>query len=379
MSETPDSVRIGALTTHAAIEDGKVPDLFGGLMRRVAGTDLLSRGAQSRDDRRQRRARRSGRRLAGLPDRARRHRADRRAATARGGSRSRISCRARMRPRWRPARSSSASTCRARRRRCAGASPRSRARAARSPIRSRSSSSRARTARYRSCSAPRARARMRSLAAVSMLQSAGRLGGRAARGDRGRSRRASAGRGRLSDANAHRDHPARRARHAGPMTAVTVELNGAKIADDVEPRETLADFLRDRCGLTATHLGCEHGACGACTVVVDGKATRSCLVLAVMCDGRSVADAGRAARRSGDGGAAQAFPRMPRAAMRLLHARHADHGARHPAAPCRSRTRDTVRHELSGQICRCTGYADIVKAIVAAGQELAVRPTTSEE
>ena len=51
------------------------------------------------------------------------------------------------------------------------------------------------------------------------------------------------------------------------MTAVTVELNGVKIADDVEPRQSLADFLRDRCGLTATHLGCEHGACGACTVV----------------------------------------------------------------------------------------------------------------
>ena len=72
------------------------------------------------------------------------------------------------------------------------------------------------------------------------------------------------------------------------MTAVTIDLNGVKIADDVEPRQTLADFLRDRCGLTATHLGCEHGACGACTVEVDGKATRSCLVLAVMCDGRSV-------------------------------------------------------------------------------------------
>jgi carbon-monoxide dehydrogenase small subunit len=69
---------------------------------------------------------------------------------------------------------------------------------------------------------------------------------------------------------------------------VALELNGAKITSDVEPRETLADFVRDRCGLTATHLGCEHGACGACTVAMDGQATRSCLVLAVMCDGRSV-------------------------------------------------------------------------------------------
>ena len=72
------------------------------------------------------------------------------------------------------------------------------------------------------------------------------------------------------------------------MNSVTLELNGAKIAYDVEPRETLADFLRERCRLTATHLGCEHGACGACTVTVDGQPTRSCLRLAVMCNGRSV-------------------------------------------------------------------------------------------
>jgi carbon-monoxide dehydrogenase small subunit len=73
------------------------------------------------------------------------------------------------------------------------------------------------------------------------------------------------------------------------MTAITVELNGKKVSENVEPRQTLADFVRDRCGLTATHLGCEHGACGACTVAVDGVATRSCLTLAVMADGRSIA------------------------------------------------------------------------------------------
>ena len=72
------------------------------------------------------------------------------------------------------------------------------------------------------------------------------------------------------------------------MKSLTLELNGVKISHDVEPRETLADFLRERCRLTATHLGCEHGACGACTVVVDGKATRSCLRLAIMCNGRTV-------------------------------------------------------------------------------------------
>ena len=72
------------------------------------------------------------------------------------------------------------------------------------------------------------------------------------------------------------------------MKTTTLNLNGTKTSHMVEPRETLADFLRDRCGLTGTHLGCEHGACGACTIVVDGQATRSCLQLAIMCDGRSV-------------------------------------------------------------------------------------------
>src|SRR5438876_8307608 len=72
------------------------------------------------------------------------------------------------------------------------------------------------------------------------------------------------------------------------MKSLTLKLNGAKITCDVEPRETLADFLRERCRLTATHLGCEQGACGACTVLVDGTVTRSCLRLAIMCDGKSV-------------------------------------------------------------------------------------------
>jgi len=152
------------------------------------------------------------------------------------------------------------------------------------------------------------------------------------------------------------------------MTAITIELNGVKVNDEVEPRQTLADFLRDRCGLTATHLGCEHGACGACTVVVDGIATRSCLTLAVMSDGRSVftLEGLRSdpmmtllRRHFHESHALQCgfcTPGMLMTARDILQ-RHV-----HPNA-------ETVRHELSGQICRCTGYANIVKAIVAAGQE----------
>jgi carbon-monoxide dehydrogenase small subunit len=154
------------------------------------------------------------------------------------------------------------------------------------------------------------------------------------------------------------------------MTAIAIELNGVKIADDVEPRQTLADFLRDRCGLTATHLGCEHGACGACTVVVDGKAARACLHLAVMCDGRAV--------QTLEG--LRADPVMA-ALRKQFHECHAlqcgfcTPGMLITARDILQRTpkpdAQTVRHELSGQICRCTGYAGIVRAIVAAGQKLA--------
>jgi aerobic carbon-monoxide dehydrogenase small subunit len=155
------------------------------------------------------------------------------------------------------------------------------------------------------------------------------------------------------------------------MTAVTLNLNGVKIAVDVEPRQTLADFLRDLCSLTATHLGCEHGACGACTVEVDGQATRSCLVLAVMCDGRSVftleglrSDPAMAVLRKHfhESHALQCGFCTP---GMLIMAR--DILQRIPKADAQK-----VRHELSGQICRCTGYANIVKAIVAAGEEMAL-------
>ena len=151
---------------------------------------------------------------------------------------------------------------------------------------------------------------------------------------------------------------------------ITVQLNGTKVVHDVEPRESLADFVRDRCGLTATHLGCEHGACGACSVVLDGQVARACLVLAVMCDGRSVETL-------------EGFRSNPRMAILRKHF-HACHAlqcgfctpgmlimARDILGRFPNPDADTVRHELSGQICRCTGYSGIVKAIVAAGRELA--------
>ncbi|MBM3530019.1 MAG: (2Fe-2S)-binding protein [Alphaproteobacteria bacterium] len=154
------------------------------------------------------------------------------------------------------------------------------------------------------------------------------------------------------------------------MTAITIDLNGVRIADDVEPRQSLADFLRERCGLTATHLGCEHGACGACTVVVDGKATRSCLSLAVMSDGRVVLTL--------EGLRNDQIMDILRRQFHECHALQCGFCtpgmlimARDILQRHQSPDANTVRHELSGQICRCTGYANIVKAVVAAGKDLA--------
>ena len=153
------------------------------------------------------------------------------------------------------------------------------------------------------------------------------------------------------------------------MKSLTLQLNGSKVTHEVEPRETLADFLRERCRLTATHLGCEHGACGACTVAVDGQATRSCLRLAIMCEGQFV--------QTLEGLEDDLTMEVLR---RHFHQSHAlQCGFCTPGMLMMARdillrmtnpNAQTVRDQLSGQICRCTGYSGIVTAIVAAGREL---------
>jgi carbon-monoxide dehydrogenase small subunit len=153
------------------------------------------------------------------------------------------------------------------------------------------------------------------------------------------------------------------------MKSLTLQLNGSKVTHQVEPRETLADFLRERCRLTATHLGCEHGACGACTVAVDGEATRSCLRLAIMCDGQCV--------QTLEG--LEDDPIMGVLRRHFHHSHAVQCGFCTPGMLMMARdillrltnpSAQTVRDQLSGQICRCTGYAGIVTAIVAAGREL---------
>jgi carbon-monoxide dehydrogenase small subunit len=139
-------------------------------------------------------------------------------------------------------------------------------------------------------------------------------------------------------------------------------VNGARHEREVEPRMLLSDFIRHELGLTGTHVGCEHGVCGACTVRVDGKIVRGCLMLAVQAAGRTVdtiegvsdtgeiADLQRAFHEHNSLQCGFCTPGMLMAAQALVKER--------PHA-----SRDEIREYLSGNYCRCTGYQAIVDAI----------------
>ena len=151
---------------------------------------------------------------------------------------------------------------------------------------------------------------------------------------------------------------------------ISFSVNGERNTIDVEPRRTLADALREDLGLTGTHLGCEHGVCGACTVLVDGEPVRACLMFAVQADGGTVTTVEGLQGEDGTLHPLQeAFvthhglqcgfctPGMLISALHLLD--------NDPDAD-----RATIRDEMSGNICRCTGYQGIVDAVAAAGQEI---------
>ena len=147
-------------------------------------------------------------------------------------------------------------------------------------------------------------------------------------------------------------------------TTLVVTVNRARYERAVEPRLLLSDFLRNELGLTGTHVGCEHGACGACTVLLDGEAVRSCLVFAVQADGRAVTTVEGLTPGAGD-------------ALHPLQAAFREaHGLQcgfctpgilmtlvpflrdHPHPDERE-----IREALSGNLCRCTGYQNIVAAV----------------
>jgi aerobic-type carbon monoxide dehydrogenase small subunit (CoxS/CutS family) len=147
---------------------------------------------------------------------------------------------------------------------------------------------------------------------------------------------------------------------------VTVTVNGREYREAVEPRLLLSDFLRHTLGLTGTHVGCEHGVCGACTVLVDGTSMRSCLLLAAQADGVEIVTVEGLA---GDG---ELNPLQ--AAFRECHALQCGFctpGILTATTDLLSRgtpSREEIVDMLSGHLCRCTGYEPIVEAIAKAAK-----------
>jgi carbon-monoxide dehydrogenase small subunit len=150
---------------------------------------------------------------------------------------------------------------------------------------------------------------------------------------------------------------------------ITLTVNGQTISAEVEARMTLADFLREQLGLTGTKLGCEYGVCGSCTVLWDGAAVRSCLVLAAQADGANLTTIEGLATGEAMHPVQQAFwehhglqcgfctPGMVLTAVALLE--------ENPDP-----SEQEIREALSGNLCRCTGYQNIVRAVRAAAEQM---------
>ena len=159
--------------------------------------------------------------------------------------------------------------------------------------------------------------------------------------------------------------------HAGRRYMVRFTLNGKPCAGEAEPRLLLTDFLRHQIGATGTHVGCEHGVCGACTITIDGTPARACLTLAAQIDGcelRTVEGLAPSADRLG----------ILQAALKRNHALQCgfctagilmslDSFLRRHKQP----DEEDIRDLLSGHLCRCTGYAPILRAAMQAAEELA--------
>jgi aerobic carbon-monoxide dehydrogenase small subunit len=159
---------------------------------------------------------------------------------------------------------------------------------------------------------------------------------------------------------------------------IRVTINGVEQSSDVEPRLLLVHYLRDTLGLTGTHVGCDTGQCGACTVLMDGEAVKSCMVLAAQADGAKITTVEGLAQNGEYHPIQKGFwekhglqcgfctPGMMMAAVCLIK----DSGGQ-------ELTDDEIREQLEGNLCRCTGYQNIVSAVRAAAEEMqttAVRP-----
>jgi carbon-monoxide dehydrogenase small subunit len=154
------------------------------------------------------------------------------------------------------------------------------------------------------------------------------------------------------------------------VAKIHINVNGRMVNVDVEPRTSLADFLRERLNLTATHLGCEHGICGTCTVMLNGEPVRACLTLTVACDGYEV--------RTLEGLLSDDIMNALRDAFHRHHGLQCGFctpgmliSARDLIQRGKAGTDLDIRNGLSGNICRCTGYTDIVKSIRKAAEQFA--------
>jgi aerobic-type carbon monoxide dehydrogenase small subunit (CoxS/CutS family) len=170
----------------------------------------------------------------------------------------------------------------------------------------------------------------------------------------------------------------------GEMQQITLTVNVRQYTIAVEPRRLLVDVLRDDLGLVGTHIGCEHGVCGTCTVLLDGASIRSCITLAVQADGRSVRtveDLGNGAdlhplqEEFWDKQGLQCGYCTPGMLMRAVEILEQDPDP----------TPEQVREEIASNLCRCTGYQYIVEAVVAAAHRMrqadsaATQPTTGAQ
>jgi carbon-monoxide dehydrogenase small subunit len=155
-----------------------------------------------------------------------------------------------------------------------------------------------------------------------------------------------------------------------PKAEVTLTVNGARVTREVSTRMLLSDFLRHGLGLTGTHVGCEHGVCGACTVMIDGRSARSCLTLAVQADGAEIRTIEGEAHKDGSlSDLQQAFREChglqcgyctPGMIMNIRS--HFESGEELDLSDA------GIRELISGNLCRCTGYANIVKAVRRAAE-----------
>jgi aerobic carbon-monoxide dehydrogenase small subunit len=160
---------------------------------------------------------------------------------------------------------------------------------------------------------------------------------------------------------------------AGKTRHIEVSVNGRSVLAEVEPRRLLADFLREDLGLHGTHLGCEHGICGACTVLVDGEPARSCLLLAVQADGCELTTVEGLAGSDELHPLQQAFQEQhglqcgfctPGFLLTSLYILRQQPDLADEAA---------LREALSGNLCRCTGYQNIIEAVRAAASRLSAK------